>query len=135
MTRGSGENAANYRSAAYDRLFEQLRLADDGPEKDRLASRMVSIAQQDAPWSFGYTPSSAAAYHEWVGNAKPSSMIRDSLQYLKLDAALREKRIREWNRPVWWPLAIPAAILLAGLGLALRLVRRRARRTARSRLP
>ena len=135
VTRGSGENAANYRSAAYDRLFEQLRLADDGPEKDRLASRMVSIAQQDAPWSFGYTPSSAAAYHEWVGNAKPSSMIRDSLQYLKLDAALREKRIREWNRPVWWPLAIPAAILLAGLGLALRLARRRARRTARSRLP
>lgn len=131
VTRGSGENAANYQSAAYDRLFDRMRYEDEGPEKDRLVSQMVALLQEDAPWSFGYAPDSAAAYHEWVLNAKPSSMIRDSLEYLRLDTELRAKRIDEWNRPVWWPLALLAAGLAAAIAAALRLARRRARRTAR----
>lgn len=131
LTRGSGENAANYVSKDYDRLFDAMRYEDDGPEKDRLVNEMVSLLQQDAPWSFGYTQNSAAAYHEWVLNAKPSSMIRNSLQYLRLDTSLREQRIREWNRPVWWPLGILAFAAALGIASAARLAKKRSRRTAR----
>ena len=109
VTSGSGENAANYRSADYDRLYEKMKFQDDGPEKERTVSEMIRILQHDSPWSFGYAPVSAAAYHQWVLNAKPSSMIRNTLQYIRLDTELRKQKIREWNRPVWWPVALLAA--------------------------
>ena len=67
---------------------------------------------------------SAAAYHQWVLNAKPSSMIRNSLQYIRLDTELRKQKIREWNRPVWWPLGI----LAAGAGLLVLLLARQLRK-------
>lgn len=135
VTGGSGENAANYRSAAYDRLFEAMRFEDDGPRKDALVAAMVRTVQEDAPWSFGYTPLSAAAYHQWVLNAKPSSMIRNTLPYLRLDTALRARRIREWNRPVWWPLLILAAAAAAAAVSAARLVHRRSERLGRETRP
>src|SRR5690606_20718946 len=98
-----GENAANYSDPEYDRLFERMRFLDDGPEKEQVIARMTAIVQRDAPWMFGYFPKSGGAYQQWVGNAKPTQMVRNTLQYLKIDPALRAARIDQWNRPVWWP--------------------------------
>ena len=133
VTGGSGENAANYRSKEFDRMFDRMKLLDDGPEKDRLVDEMIRIVQEDAPWGFGTAPRTAAAYHQWVLNAKPSSMVRNSLQYLRLDTALRAEKIREWNRPVWWPLLLLAGAVAAAAALLLRAVRRNAGRSAFSR--
>ena len=94
-----GENAANYDSPEYDKLFEQMKLLDDGPEKERLIARMVAIVQRDAPWMFGYFPMSGGAYQQWVGNAKPTQMVRNILQYMKIDPELRHRKIDEWNSP------------------------------------
>ncbi len=129
-TGGSGENAANYASETFDRMFEKLKYLDAGSEKDALVAEMVALVQQDAPWSFGTAPKSAAAYHEWVKNAKPSAMIRNSLQYLRLDTGLRAERIREWNRPVWWPLFILAAGAAGLLAALIRLLKKKSARTA-----
>ncbi|MBU4611412.1 ABC transporter substrate-binding protein [Achromobacter sp. GG226] len=125
-----GENAANYKNAEYDALFEQMRYLDDGPEKAEVIARMVAIVQREAPWMFGYFPASGGAYHQWVGNAKPSQMMRNGLQYLKLDPALRAQKVSEWNRPVWWPLAALALVLALIIWPAARLLRRRERATA-----
>lgn len=108
-----GENAANYANPAFDTLFEKMKFLDDGPEKARLIARMVDLVREDAPWSFGYFPMSSGVYHQWVGNGKPTQMIRNPLQYLKIDPRLRAQKQAEWNRPVWWPL------LLIGILLAL----------------
>ncbi len=122
---GGGENASNYRNEEFDRLFEEMRFLDDGPRKDALVHRMVEIVQHDAPWMFGYYPASGGAYQAWVGNAKPSQMVRNTLQYYRLDPTLRAASVEKWNRPVWWPLLLVAAGLLAGVALAWRQVRRR----------
>ena len=114
-------------------MFDRMKLLDDGPEKDRLVDEMIRIVQEDAPWGFGTAPRTAAAYHQWVLNAKPSSMVRNSLQYLRLDTALRAEKIREWNRPVWWPLLLLAEAVAAAAALLLRTVRRNAGRSAFSR--
>lgn len=114
-----GENASNYRSPEFDRLFEEMRYLSDGPEKARAIDAMLEVVQRDAPWSFGYYPTSAAALQQWVGNAKPTSTVRNNVQYMKIDAELRARKIREWSRPVLWPLA-PAVLLLLGLVLAVR---------------
>lgn len=110
---GAGENASNYQNARFDALFESLRNLENGPEKARVIDEMIQIVQQDAPWSFGYFPTSAAALHHWVKNAKPTQMIRNNVQYIRIDAGERIAQIRAWNEPVLWPLALLAAAALA----------------------
>ena len=111
---GAGENASNYRNERFDELFESLRNLENGPEKARVIDEMIRIVQKDAPWSFGYFPTSAAALHHWVKNAKPTQMIRNNVQYIRIDAQERMNQIRAWNTPVVWPLMI---ILAAAVGL------------------
>lgn len=111
---GAGENASNYRNERFDELFESLRNLENGPEKARVIDEMIRIVQKDAPWSFGYFPTSAAALHHWVKNAKPTQMIRNNVQYIRIDAQERMNQIRAWNAPVVWPLMI---ILAAAVGL------------------
>lgn len=111
---GAGENASNYQNARFDVLFESLRNLENGPQKADVIDEMIRIVQEDAPWSFGYFPTSAAALHHWVKNAKPTQMIRNNVQYIRIDSAERMAQIRAWNKPVVWPLLL---ILAAVAGL------------------
>ena len=125
-----GENASNYQNPAYDQLFEQMQTLDDGPEKEALLARMVAIVQQDAAWMFGYFPMSGGAYQQWVGNATPTKMVRNTLQYIKIDPALRVQKIEQWNKPVWWPLLVLVGLLIFAIWPAYRALKRRERQTA-----
>jgi ABC-type transport system substrate-binding protein len=129
--KADGENTANYENPEYDRRYNQLRLMDDGPQKQKLIDEMVGLAQQDAIWSFGYFPYASGAYQQWVHNGKPSIMVRDMARYYRLDPALRAQKLAEWNRPTWWPpLALVA--LIAGIAWRARItLRRRERMNAR----
>ena len=130
LTQGNGENNSNYQNPEFDRLFEQMKFEDDGPVKARLIDEMIRIVQEDAVWSFGYFPTSAAAFHQWVFNGKPTQIIRNHIQYLRIDPQLRAQKIAEWNRPVWWPVVLIALALLAAIVPAFRAFRRRERETA-----
>lgn len=125
-----GENAANYHNPEYDDLFEQLRFLDDGPQKDRVVARMVEIVQRDMPWMFGFYPKSGGAYQAWVSNAKPTQMVRNTLQYLRVDPGQRVAGVQKWNEPRWWPLWLLLAVLLIGVWPAWRVIQRRERATA-----
>ena len=68
-------------------------------------------------------------YQSWVENAKTSGLVQNALQYYDVDADLRLAKIREWNRPVLWPLAVLAlGIGLLVWGALAVLARRQARR-------
>jgi ABC-type transport system substrate-binding protein len=110
-SKSDGVNYANYENAEYDKLYAKLKLLDDGPEKQALIDRMVRIAQEDAPWTFGYFPYASGAFQQWVGNTKPAILTRDMVKYYRVDAALREAKLAEWNRPLWWPLLLLIAVL------------------------
>ena len=126
-----GENAANYNNPAYDALFEKMRDMPDGPEKAAIIDQMIKIVQHDAPWMFGFFPKSAGAYQQWVGNAKPSQMVRNSLQYLRIDSDLRARKITEWNAPVWWPLGLLLAMIILVIWPAWRLLKQQQQRIGR----
>jgi hypothetical protein len=91
---------------------------------------MVRILQEDAPWSFGYNPYAAGAYHQWLYNAKPTNLVKDLLTYYRIDPALRAQKIAEWNKPVWWPVVAIVLVLLAAIVPAFAAWRRRERETA-----
>jgi ABC-type transport system substrate-binding protein len=110
-----GENAANYENPEYDKLYKRLQTLDDGPEKQRLVDQMVKLAQDDAPWAWGYFPYAGVAFQPWVHNGKPTVVIGDKALYWRVDPALRVQRQAEWNRPVAWPLAV---LVVAAIALA-----------------
>ena len=125
-----GENAANYVNPEYDALFEKMRDLPDGPEKAAIIDQMIAIVQHDAPWMFGFFPRSAGAYQQWVHNAKPSQMVRNGLQYLRIDSELRAQKIAQWNRPIWWPLPVLLVVLGLLIWPAWRMLKLQQQRTA-----
>ena len=128
---GSGENASNYASPEFDRLFERMRNMDNGPERQDIIDRMVAVLQRDAPWAFGFHPADYKLAHGWVHNIKPNTMANNELKYQRIDAAVRDTRRDQWNAPVYWPLVLIALLAVAGLMPALAAWRRRERGLAR----
>lgn len=125
-----GENASNYQNDEYDKLFVSMRDLPDGPEKAAIIAKMIKIVQADAPWMFGIFPKSAGAYQQWVGNAKPTQMVRNTLQYLSIDTSLRDQKISSWNQPIWWPVVALFAFICLLVWPALRMLRQQQVRTA-----
>jgi ABC-type transport system substrate-binding protein len=126
-----GENTANYQNPAFDKLFQQLKLLDDGPAKQAVIDEMVNILRRDAPWSFGFYPYASSAVHQWVHNSKPAILIRDHGRYLRLDTAQRTQALAAWNKPTWWPLALLAVLLIVAVWGLRRVLARRERTTGR----
>ncbi len=125
-----GENAANYRNAEYDRLFERMKAMADGPERQRIIDRMIAILQHDAPWNWGFYEVVYSLQHAWIENRKSGKIVRNTLKYQDIDGALRAEMRARWNRPVVWPLYLGGLLLLALLLPAWRQYRRRERATA-----
>ncbi len=126
-----GENAANYQSPEFDRLFLQMRNMEDGPERLALIQKLLDRVRLDAPWVFGIHPKSFSLHHDWYHNYKPNLMANNGLKYLRIDPDERAMLRTQWNRPVFLP-ALIGSVLLFGAGWY---VRRRvqARREARGR--
>jgi len=111
--KADGENTANYANPEFDKLFERMKDLDDTDERRALIKRMVEIVQQDAVWLLGWSDEFSGAYQQWLHNGKPSNMIRDQLQYLRIDPALRMRMVEQWNPAKPWPLLALLALLFA----------------------
>lgn len=107
----SGENAANYDNAEYNRLFELMKNMEHGPQRIQIIDRMVAILREDAPWLWGYHPKIFALYHAWYQNVKPNRMAYNTIKYYRIDPELRDRKRHEWNAPVIWPIATGIVLL------------------------
>ncbi len=126
-----GENAANYDSPEFNRLFDQMKNMDNGPRRLQIIREMVDIARRDAPWIWGFHPKDFVLHHAWVRNAKPNLMANNTLKYRRIDPALRADNRLAWNRPVLWPVLVAAAALTLSLVPAVITYRRREHRLQR----
>jgi ABC-type transport system substrate-binding protein len=129
--KSQGENAANYANPEYDRLFEQMKAMPNSPARQAIIDRMLEILRMDAPWLWGFHPKDYALFHAWYHNLKSNKIAYNTLKYARIDIALREQKRREWNQPVWWPLALGFAVLIVFTLPAVATWRRRERGTAR----
>lgn len=127
----NGENTSNYQNPEYDALYRQMQVLEDGPEKQRLIDKMVTMLQEDSPWAWGYFPWTSGAYQQWLYNGTPSIMIRDMVRYYRVDPQLRARKQAEWNQPILWPMVLLVAGVLVLLWVARRGYLARERSTAR----
>ncbi len=107
-----GENAVNYQSAEFDRLFEKMRNMDNTPERYQIIQQMQEVVRHDAPWIFGFHPKSFSLYHSWYSNLKPNLMANNRLKYTRLDNETRIEKRKLWNQPVLWPIYICLIIVI-----------------------
>jgi ABC-type transport system substrate-binding protein len=130
--KSAGENAANYTSPEFDRLFEEMKNMPNSPARLEITSRAVDTLRRDAPWLWGYHPKDYVLYHAWYGNLKPNKIAYNTFKYHRIDAAQRAQQRRAWNAPLWWPLLAALFVLAALTAPAVRTWRRREAGTARA---
>jgi peptide/nickel transport system substrate-binding protein len=102
----NGENAANYKNAEFDELFNQMKSMSNSPERQDVINKMVEIVRRDAPWLWGFHPVGFSLHHEWYKNAKPNLMANNTLKYKRIEPRLRTDNRAAWNQPIWWPVAL-----------------------------
>lgn len=126
-----GVNYSSYDNPEYNRMFEQMRSMDDGPERMAIIRRMRDIAVEDCPWIFLYHPDDLAIVNKWLLNVKPHPMAVDTLKYLRVDGRERARLQAAWNKPNYWPAVAIAVFLILGTLPAAEVVRRRRNRKVR----
>lgn len=125
-----GENAANFKNAAFDTLFLRMKDMPNGPERQAVIDEMVTILQHESPWLFGFFPKAFSLHHAWYHNAKPHLMANNTLKYKRVDGEMRVVAQQAWNKPVLWPIGLVALILLVSLIPAIAGFRSRERKRA-----
>jgi ABC-type transport system substrate-binding protein len=131
--RRPGPNAAAYDNPEYNRLFEQMRSMDDGPERLAVIRKMRAIAVEDCPWVLSDHSEALSLHYDWVTSVKAHPVALDGAKYHGVDAERRAKLREAWNPPHYLPLIAFAAFLVAGSLPAVFTVRsRRSRHLRRS---
>jgi len=131
--RRPGPNSSGYDNPEYNRLFEQMRSMDDGPERLAIIRRMRDIAVEDCPWVFESHDEGLGLHYNWLRNVKRHPVALDALKYRGVDVRRRARLRETWNRPHYLPLIGLAAFLVVGSLPAVFTVRsRRSRRLRRS---
>ncbi len=112
---GTANNAANYNNPEYDRLFEQMKDMENGVARQMIIDQMVEILRNDAPWLWGFHPKEYGLYHAWFKNVKPNRISNNNVKYYRIDTDLRERKRKEWNRPVLWPMGLGLVLFVIGV--------------------
>ncbi len=75
-------NNGCYKSAAFDKLYEQSALLPDGPERDKLYLEMQKQFEADTPWTLGVTRYRNQMIYPWViGYKKHPVLLADYLYF------------------------------------------------------
>lgn len=107
-----GENATNYASPEFDRLFEQMKNIKNSRKRLHIIQQMTEILRRDAPWLWGFHPKAFSLFHSWYKNVKPNLMANNLLKYKRVDGNLRKVKRAEWNQPNYYPLILLFVLLV-----------------------
>ena len=120
----AGKNESRFVNAEYDKVFEQMALMDNSPERLALCRRLMEILSEECPCAFHFHKAYYVVVQPWARRTHANMMLEGGPKYLQLDPEARARAWREWNRPAYWPLAVLAAIIAAAIIYAVRWNRR-----------
>ena len=129
--KANGPNYANYSNPEYDRLFDQMRVMDDGPAREAIVRKMRAIVEEDCVWIPSLHSETFALTQPWLKNYKPHPVALDGVKYWRADGAMRARLQTLWNRPNYWPILAVAALLLFAIVPAVGVVSARTNRRVR----
>ncbi len=80
-----GPNHCNYANPEFDRLYEQIRVMQDSPERTAIYQRMAGLVVEDCPWIFLTHPLSFGLFQPWLKNFKPSDFPYPNMKFYKVE--------------------------------------------------
>ena len=80
-----GPNECNYKSPAFDKLFEKARVLDDTPERTELYRQMEELVVADCPFIFLTHPLSYRLIQPWLKNYKYHDCPYPNTKFYKVD--------------------------------------------------
>ncbi len=86
-----GPNNFNYSSPEFDKIYEQLRVMQDCPERTELYRKAERIVIEDAPAVFILHGVAYILTHDWLYNYKPHAFAYGLSKYRRVDTEKREK--------------------------------------------
>jgi oligopeptide transport system substrate-binding protein len=126
-----GPNNANYHSPEYDKLFEQMREMEDGPEREAVIHKLRDVVVEDCPWIYLCENEGPTVFQPWVRNKQSNPIMTDASKYRGIDVERRLRLQASWNRPVVVPLLVLIGALIVGFVPAARTVSRQRNRRVR----
>jgi ABC-type transport system substrate-binding protein len=94
-----GPNAANYKNPKFDALYEKTLVMEPGPARDKLYKEMETIALEDCPWIFNFSPIVFTLYYDWVTLPPPNTYTHGRFAHYGLDVQMRERRLFGGEKP------------------------------------
>ena len=116
-----GANYCRYSNPEYDKLYEEMAIMENGPERLAIIQKMNAILADDCPMILQFDKAFYVATQPWSRWTHNSPMIEGGFQkYHQVDAEMREKVRADWNHKPLWPIAVLAALLVGGVVYAVR---------------
>lgn len=78
-------NNGCYKSAAFDKLYEQSALLPEGPERDKLYLEMQKQFEADTPWALGVTRYRNQMIYPWVIGYKKHPVLLSEWMYFDVN--------------------------------------------------
>ena len=78
-------NNGCYKSAAYDRLYQQSAVLPDGPERDKLYVELQKVFEADTPWILGVTRYRNQMIRPWVIGYKKHPILLAEWMYFDIN--------------------------------------------------
>lgn len=86
-----GDNNANYKNPEFDKLYEQMKLMDDSPERRDIIKKMVAIVIGDSPWIFCTHRIRFNLNHGWLKNYIYHSLGNNYCKYYRIDETAKKE--------------------------------------------
>jgi oligopeptide transport system substrate-binding protein len=80
-----GANYTLFRNAEFDRLYEQVKIMPDSPQRTQLYRRMVHILWVYNPWRVNSMMRNTILIHPWVIGYKKHPFAHEPFRYLDVD--------------------------------------------------
>lgn len=110
-----GANSSNYSNEVFDALFSDIETMRNRPARMDLIKQALDVLRHDAPTVWQYYEEEYLLCHEWYQNVKPHQMTDNTMRFRRIDPAMRVASQKEWNKPVYLPLAVFAIAIAAAL--------------------
>lgn len=91
-----GSNSSNYKNPAFDKIFAQASIMQDGPERTALYEQLYEMAGNEVPWIYGMHRTSVSVYQGWVKNYKYIEFNHTQVQYLNADLEAKKELLKKF---------------------------------------
>ncbi|MCA8940880.1 MAG: hypothetical protein KDB07_13760, partial [Planctomycetes bacterium] len=118
----SGVNSARYKSAEFDKLYDEMNQLDQtDPEqaerKKEVILEMHKVLEHDCPWALIYFGKTYLLTHDWFAPPMPNDFAYNLIKYHASDSNVRAAQAEEWREVKPIPMIILGILMLLFGGL------------------